>query len=192
MLIFLAAQAGRAEERFIKRDVPSRFLSPARTVRICLPESYFQESTRRYPVLYLHDGQNVFSSAGTNICFGWGNWELDKTTDQLSREGKLQQIIMVAVDNSAARYSEYCGRHRSVGTNDATDFENYASFLIKELKPLWNVRQRQKRRLILGRRFTTAEEVDFVAHRVVESVRKLRQLSPAYRTTTEGIPHERS
>jgi len=135
LLVFLAAQVGRAEERFIRRDVPSRFLNPARTIRICLPESYFQETRRRYPVLYLHDGQNVFSSAGTNICFGWGNWELDKTVDKLCREGKMQQIIMVAVDNSAARYDEYCGRHRSADTNSATNYENYCAFLTRELKP---------------------------------------------------------
>jgi predicted alpha/beta superfamily hydrolase len=110
-------------------------LGAARTVRIHLPPSYDEQPARRFPVLYLHDGQNVFSSAGTNICFGWGNWELDKTADQLCREGKMQPIIMVAVDNSPARYAEYCGRHRSAGTNADTAYENYASFLIRELKP---------------------------------------------------------
>jgi predicted alpha/beta superfamily hydrolase len=86
-------------------------------------------------VLYLHDGQNVFSSAGTNICFGWGGWDLDKTADELCRAGKMQEIILVAVDNSNARYAEYCGRHHSGDTNANTEFENYATFLIRELKP---------------------------------------------------------
>jgi predicted alpha/beta superfamily hydrolase len=97
--------------------------------------SYRLEPNRRYPVLYLHDGQNVFSSAGTNICFGWGSWGLDKTVDELCRAGRIQEIILVGVDNSAARYAECCGRHRSGCTNGNTEFENYTAFLLRELKP---------------------------------------------------------
>src|SRR5258705_6244137 len=63
------------------------------------------EKKKRYPVLYLHDGQNVFSSAGTNVCFGWGNWEVDKTVDVLCRARKLQHIILVIIDHTAARYA---------------------------------------------------------------------------------------
>src|ERR1039457_1840034 len=94
LLVLLVAQAGLAEERFITQEVNSRFLNGARTVHIYLPPSYHQQLDRRYPVLYLHDGQNVFSSAGTNCAFGWGSWELDKTADALSRAGKMQEIIM--------------------------------------------------------------------------------------------------
>jgi predicted alpha/beta superfamily hydrolase len=86
-------------------------------------------------VLYLHDGQNVFSSAGTNISFGWGSWDLDKTADELCRAGKMKEIILVAVDNTDARYVEYCGRHHSADTNGNTEFENYTAFLIQDLKP---------------------------------------------------------
>ena len=84
-------------------------------------------------MLYLHDGQNVFSFAGTNICFGWGSWELDKTVDEQCGAKKMQEIILVGVDNSPARFQEYCGQH--AGTNNPTPFENYTSFLIRELKP---------------------------------------------------------
>jgi len=135
LLFFLAAvQLSSAEERIFKQEIPSRFLGSPRTIRIYLPASYHQQPDRRYPVLYLHDGQNVFSSAGTNICFGWGGWELDKTVDELCRAGKMQEIILVGVDNSPARYAEYCGQHHA-GTNQPIPFENYSSFLIKELKP---------------------------------------------------------
>jgi predicted alpha/beta superfamily hydrolase len=134
-LVLLVAQVGLAEERFLTQDVTSRFLNAPRTVHIYLPHSYRLEPSRRYPVLYLHDGQNVFSSAGTNICFGLGSWDLDKTADELSRTGKMQEVILVAVDNSAARYAEYCGRHQSADTNGSTEFENYTAFLVRELKP---------------------------------------------------------
>jgi predicted alpha/beta superfamily hydrolase len=120
-------------------NVPSRILGWNRAIHIYLPPSYESNPQRRYPVLYLHDGQNAFSSAGTNCAFGWGSWELDKTADELCRSGKMREIIMVAVDNSFARYDEYCGRHHatnapsSASTN--TPFENYGAFLITELKP---------------------------------------------------------
>src|SRR5512140_2930561 len=117
MVLLLAAQNGLAEERFLKHEVPSRFLNANRTVRTYLPPSYRKAPNQRYPVLYLHDGQNVFSSAGTNICFGWGSWGLDKTVDELCRARKMQEIILVAVDNSPARYAEYCGRHHSADAN---------------------------------------------------------------------------
>jgi predicted alpha/beta superfamily hydrolase len=135
LLLLGLAHPGKAETRFVKLEAGTRYLSVKRTVRIYLPPSYEREINRRYPVLYLHDGQNVFSTAGTNICFGWGNWEIDKTVDDLCRATKMQEIILVAVDNSPARFAEYGGRHRSTETAANTEFENYASFLIEELKP---------------------------------------------------------
>lgn len=75
--------------RLVDSSVPSRFLGASRAIHVYLPSSYDKEPTRRYPVLYLHDGQNVFSSVGMNIAFGWGNWGLDKTVDQLCRDGKM-------------------------------------------------------------------------------------------------------
>ena len=135
LLVLLAAQISRAEDRLLKQEVPSRFLNTARTVRIYLPPSYRLEPSRRYPVLYLHDGQNVFSSVGTNACFGWGSWELDKTVDALCLARKMQEVILVAVDNTAARYADYCGRHGASDTKGNTEFENYTDFLVRELKP---------------------------------------------------------
>jgi enterochelin esterase-like enzyme len=117
-------------------NLPSHFFGWNRGVHIYLPPSYPTQPLRRYPVLYLHDGENVFSSAGTNAAFGWGGWELDKTVDELSRAGKMQEIIMVAVDNSWGRLEEYSGRrHATGGSVTNTAFENYEAFLITELKP---------------------------------------------------------
>ena len=117
-------------------NMPSRFFHWNRGVHIHLPPSYQTQPARRYPVLYLHDGQNVFSSAGTNCAFGWGSWELDWTVDKLCRAGKMQEIIMVGVDNSLARLQEYNGCHHAHGeTTTNTAFENYEAFLVTELKP---------------------------------------------------------
>jgi len=118
----------------VKLEIASKFFNTDRTIQVYLPRSYHQEPNRRYPVLYLHDGQNMFSSAGTNICFGWGSWELDKVVDALCQVKKMQEIILVAVNNSSGRYYEYFGRHHPPNTNTNTEFENYTAFLIQELK----------------------------------------------------------
>jgi enterochelin esterase-like enzyme len=60
---------------------------------------------------------------------------LDKTVDELCQAKKMQEIILVAVNNSSGRYAEYCGQHHPANTNTNTEFENYTSFLIQELKP---------------------------------------------------------
>src|SRR3954447_22054548 len=96
-IMIVASQMAHAEQRLLRFDITSQCLSTQRSVQVYLPPSY-RQSNRRYPVLYLQDGQNLFSSAGTNICFGWGNWELDKTMDKLCRVGQLRELILVAID----------------------------------------------------------------------------------------------
>jgi enterochelin esterase-like enzyme len=136
LLLSMLPEAFGQTGSLIDTNFPSQFFHWNRGVHIYLPPSYAAEPQRRFPVLYLQDGQNVFSSAGTNAAFGWGSWQLDRTVDELSRAGKMQEIIMVAVDNSFARLHEYSGRHHDAGgpaTNTA--FENYEQYLVAELKP---------------------------------------------------------
>ena len=151
--LLILMTTGMTQGRLLTGEkVTSRYLEGERGIRIYLPPSYDIEPRRRYPVLYLHDGQNVFSSAGPHCCFGWGSWELDRTADRLIAEGRMQEIIMVAVGNSRSRYKEYRGRikpeggklkksSRAAGTNavdnavDNARFDAHAKFLIKELKP---------------------------------------------------------
>jgi predicted alpha/beta superfamily hydrolase len=126
----------------------SKHFGTNRMVRVYLPPSYEREPERRFPVLYLHDGQNTFSTVGTNVAFGWGNWELDKTVDTLCASGKMQEIIMVAVDCSAERYLDYRGpayrysdselkevKRPPPTPGDNLHYEKYTRFLIEELKP---------------------------------------------------------
>jgi predicted alpha/beta superfamily hydrolase len=113
--------------------VSSRHLGEDRRVQTYLPATYGSE-TRRYPVLYLHDGQNMFSSAGKDVAFGWGGWELDLTVGSLCRSGKMQEIIMVAVDNSPSRVEEYSGPTQAHEAG-AKAFAKYEAFLTLELKP---------------------------------------------------------
>lgn len=141
-------QAAAAAGRFLPPEsFPSEALGTNRTVRVWLPPSYDAAPDQRYPVLYLHDGQNVYSSAGSGVAFGWGNWEVDLTVERLVNEGRMREIILVAIDNTPRRFPEYRGRaaaytreelqtaRRLIEPGDNSAYERYAKFLVTELKP---------------------------------------------------------
>ena len=73
-----------------------------RTVRVYLPPAY-DTSTATYPVLYMHDGQNLFDDA-TSFA---GEWRVDEACEALIAAGEIEPMIVVGIDNSAARISEY-------------------------------------------------------------------------------------
>jgi len=109
----------------------SKILGNERTVLVWLPPDYETNTAARYPVLYLHDGQNVFD-ASTSFA---GEWRADETATELIRSGKIQPIIMVAVANAgAARIDEYTPTRDEQHARGGKG-ELYARFLISELKP---------------------------------------------------------
>src|SRR6185503_14814690 len=109
-----------------------------------LPPGYAANRAARYPVLYMHDGQNVFDP-GTS--FGGVDWGVDETMTRLIREGKVRPAIVVAIWNTAKRYQEYMPQKPLAGTTShSTGFgstiqnseiisDNYLRFLVTELKP---------------------------------------------------------
>ena len=109
-------------------DVGSAFLGPTRHVSIWLPPGYDPEREDGYPVLYMHDGQNLFDPR-----FGGGNqgdiWDVDDAVVRLVEKNEMPPIIVVGVWNSEERMAEYSPWH---------DAPNYARFLIEELMPRVN------------------------------------------------------
>lgn len=97
-----------------------------RGIRIWTPRGYTLHPQRRYPVLYFHDGQNVFNPGGP-----FGSWAADLTAAQLLLEAQLPEIIMVGIDNSSQRSAEYVPE---LG-NSTVDNDDYNSFIVNELKP---------------------------------------------------------
>src|SRR5690348_3969691 len=82
----------------------SRFLSHERTVLVYLPPGYKPRAARRYPVLYLQDGQNVFDKATS---FG-EEWHVDETAQGLIEAGQIEPVIVVAIYNAGEhRLDEY-------------------------------------------------------------------------------------
>ena len=114
----------------VHRDFYSSSLGDSRTIMVYLPPDYENEEDS-YPVLYLHDGQNVFDSATS---FGGSEWEVDETAERLITEGRIKKIIIVGIYNSKDRDDEYTP---SVDFSEGSGgkVEYYANFIIDELKP---------------------------------------------------------
>jgi predicted alpha/beta superfamily hydrolase len=98
-----------------------------RRVWIYLPENY-STSKKKYPVLYMHDGQNVFDEATS----AYGEWGVDEALDTLGAQHK--EIIVVAIDNDGDKrlneYSPYDMEQYGKGEGDP-----YVDFLVQTLKP---------------------------------------------------------
>ena len=70
-------------------------LNRQRTIRLYLPPGY-ETSRKRYPVLYMHDGQNLFDAATSYA----GEWGVDETLNELAKTKSLE-LIVVGIDNGA-------------------------------------------------------------------------------------------
>jgi predicted alpha/beta superfamily hydrolase len=127
-------------ENFISQYVPSR------TVDIWLPPGYGSTTGSRYPVLYMHDGQNLFLPG---YSYGGEPWAVDQAILSLMEGGKIPGVIVVGVWNIRGnRWSEYLpqkpaetpqGREYAARFPDRIVGEIYADsylkFLVDELKP---------------------------------------------------------
>lgn len=99
-----------------------------RKIWLYLPPDYYS-SNKRYPVLYMHDGQNLFDDA-TSFS---GEWQVDETLNTLFDQGDYG-IIVVGIENGGAnRIDEYLPwEHPSYGGGQG---KLYVDFIIENLKP---------------------------------------------------------
>ena len=123
---------------------PSRFVA-ARNVEAWLPPQYARDTTARFPVLYVQDGQNAFDPATSYIGVDWG---LDETMTRLIAADSVRPAIMVAIWNTPKRFDEYMPQKAVAGdTVFASGLEGlgpvtghvisdaYLRFTVTELKP---------------------------------------------------------
>jgi predicted alpha/beta superfamily hydrolase len=115
-----------------------------RNVDVWLPPGYGKDPAQRYPVLYMHDGQNLFDPATS---YGNVDWAVDEAMTNLIAKGAVREAIVVGIWNTPKRREEYMPQ-RAVqgkvdfnvpGANDVKPEEiisdRYLAFLVKELKP---------------------------------------------------------
>ncbi len=129
----LAQVRGQRYGRTVVLDeFPSRTLGNTRRVTLYLPEAYDREPERRFPVLYMHDGQNLFDPARSS--FGT-EWRVDETVDWLIAEGIIEPLIVVGVDNTWDRMGEYTPSFDPDFPEEGGRGPAYADFLVHEVKP---------------------------------------------------------
>ena len=110
----------------------SEFLDHDRDVLVWLPPGY-ERSADRYPVLYMHDGQNLFEP---DTAFQKGeHWRLGETSTELIEAGDIEPLIIVGIYNTGDnRKEEYTPtRDPKLGGGGADD---YGRMIVEELKPL--------------------------------------------------------
>jgi predicted alpha/beta superfamily hydrolase len=111
----------------------SRFLPSDRDVLVYLPPGYEQNRKQRYPVFYLHDGQNLFDGATAFI--KGAEWQVDETAQALIKSKAIAPVIIVGIYNAGKdRVDEYTptpdAGHKMGGKADL-----YGRMLVEELKP---------------------------------------------------------
>lgn len=75
-----------------------------RDIIVWLPPDYNDNTDKRYPVLYMHDAQNIFDPRTSTLFI---DWQADETADSLIRAGEIESIIIAGMNNTADRGEEY-------------------------------------------------------------------------------------
>ncbi len=112
----------------------SAYLETSRDIRICLPCGYSAAAECRYPVLYVHDGQNLFTDARA---YSGQSWQLHRVVDELIQAGRIDPIVLVAIDHAGPeRLAEFAHQDRYYnGHIIQARGRDYENFIIDELKP---------------------------------------------------------
>ena len=116
---------------------PSGYVAP-RALRIWRPSSY--DPARKYDVVYMHDGQNLFDGS-----FTWNGqeWAVDRVLDPLITQGRVRPAIVVGIDNTKLRMAEYCPDDVALFLPEGVPVfdgvpplgNSYLRFMVEEVKP---------------------------------------------------------
>jgi predicted alpha/beta superfamily hydrolase len=124
----IGAQKGRFKMFY---DFSSKFIPNKRDIVIFLPPHYWS-SKRKFPVVYFHDGNNLFDP---RVAFLGNPWGLDYYCDQAWKKKSMEEFIVVGIYNTTDRHEEYTPtfdlRDKSGGLGS-----RYLRFIGEELKPI--------------------------------------------------------
>ena len=124
-----------------KLKVP--FTGKERRVRVLLPKDYEKDTDRTYPVVYFHDGQNVFYSKESYVGHSW------KIIPTIKRNPDISRMIVVAIDNDGlGRMNEYAAWKFQESNIPGQQFGGkgveYAEFVMEVVKPFIDENYRTK------------------------------------------------
>jgi enterochelin esterase-like enzyme len=116
-------------------EFSSRIYRNTRMLRVWLPPEYDmpENATRHYPVFYLNDGQNLFDPA---TAFAGVDWQVDETADRLIREGRIDPLVIVGIDNAQSdRIKEFLPYRSFSPPVLRPQGKRYPDFLMNEVMP---------------------------------------------------------
>jgi len=129
-------------------DFPSRFVEP-RHIEVWLPPGYDPAGDTQYPVVYMHDGQNLFDPPRS---LSGADWGIDATLVRLVQADQTQAAIVVGVWCMEQRVLEYMPQKALSSPEAVQRFaqvfggepwsDNYLRFLVQEVKPFVDERYR--------------------------------------------------
>ena len=123
------------------KNFHSKILNNDRDVLVYLPPGYDAAKDRHYPILYMHDGQNLFDGA-TSFIPGQ-EWRVDETAQTLISAGKIEPLIIVGIYNNKDRIDEYTPAADAKYKGGKADL--YGRMLVEELKPFIDAQYRTKK-----------------------------------------------
>jgi predicted alpha/beta superfamily hydrolase len=148
MLLLVLASAACAEDKprphtalpsvHVLEPMAMPGLDRSRIVRVYLPPSYDTAAEKRYPVIYMHDGQNLFDDATSYV----GEWGVDETMDALAKETGFEAIV-VGIDHGAEKRINELGpwTNERFGKSEG---EPYMKFVVDVVKPYVDTHYRSK------------------------------------------------
>ncbi len=127
------AQESTASKQVSTFTIEAPQLKTSRKIWLYLPKNY-ETSTKKYPVIYMHDAQNLFD-AKTSFA---GEWNVDEKLDSLSA-----QVIVVGIENGGEKRLEELTpyKHSNYGGGNA---DKYLEFIVNTLKPEIDKKYRTK------------------------------------------------
>lgn len=102
-----------------------------RAIRVWLPPGYDASGDRRYPVLYLHDGQNIFGSPTAP----YGGWKVNQTLTELAKAGTVDVPIVVGIDNGGETRIDELTYTRDPQLNKGGNGAQYEYFITATVLP---------------------------------------------------------
>lgn len=112
------------------KNFKANLLKNNRDIIVYLPPDYYINLNKRYPVLYMHDGNNIFDKATSAYGFEWSS---DETAQKLIKDKFIKEIIVVGIYNNENRHLEYTyHRDKKYGGGKLLQ---YSDFIINDLKP---------------------------------------------------------
>lgn len=133
---------------FRSHHFSSKVFGNTRMIRVLVPPGYDDRANRnkRYPVLYLNDGQNLFDVATS--AFNPLEWQIDETVDRMLKDGKVAQLLIVGIDNAGRRlrFNEYFPYEDKFlqPPMPAPEGKKYPEFLTGEVMPFINATYRTR------------------------------------------------